>query len=148
MIARAHRVCAARMVMSSESMNDRLYTVAEANAMLPYVRQLVQQMLTARTQVIHMQPELWPAVQAAVFNGGSKTVSEATRQIVAIQETVVELQRHNIVVKDINTGLIDFPAERDGRLIFLCWQYDEPSVQFWHDIDSGFGGRQRIDDTF
>lgn len=129
-------------------MQDRLYTVAEANAILPHVRSLVQKMLTARTNVLHLQPELWPAVQAAVFNGGSKTVSEASRQIIAIQEAIAALQRLNILVKDINTGLIDFPAERDGQLVLLCWQYDEPSVQFWHDVDSGFAGRQRIDDTF
>jgi hypothetical protein len=128
-------------------MNDRLYSVAEANAVLPQVRSLVQKMLTARAQILHMQPELWPAVQAAVFNGGSKTVSEASRQIIAIQSVISSLQALNIVVKDVNTGLIDFPAERDGQLVLLCWQYDEPSVQFWHDVDSGFAGRQRIDET-
>ena len=129
-------------------MNDRLYTVAEANALLPQVRTMVQKMLTARTQILHLQPELWPAVEAAAFNGGSKTVSEASRFIVEIQNAIYALQSLNILVKDLNTGLVDFPAERDGRLVFLCWQYDEPSVQFWHDIDSGFGGRQRIDDRF
>lgn len=129
-------------------MQDHVYTVAEANALLPQVRSLVQKMLTARANVVHLQPELWPAVEAAVFNGGSKTVSEASIQIIAIQEAIAALQRLNILVKDINTGLIDFPAERDGQLVLLCWQYDEPSVQFWHDVDSGFGGRQRIDETF
>lgn len=129
-------------------MQDHVYTVAQANALLPQVRSLVQKMLTARANVVHLQPELWPAVEAAVFNGGSKTVSEASIQIIAIQEAIAALQRLNILVKDINTGLIDFPAERDGQLVLLCWQYDEPSVQFWHDVDSGFGGRQRIDETF
>ena len=129
-------------------MEDRLYTVAEANAILPQVRRLVQRMLTARTNVLHMQPELWPAVEAAVFNGGSKTVSEASRQIIAIQESIAALQRMNILVKDINTGLIDFPAQREGQVVLLCWQYDEPSVQFWHDVDTGFAGRQRIDESF
>lgn len=129
-------------------MRDHVYTVAEANAVLPEVRIIVQRMLTARANVIHAQPDLWPAVQAAVFNGGSKTVSEASVQIIVIQDAIAALQSLNILVKDVNTGLIDFPAERDGQLVFLCWQYDEPSVQFWHDIDSGFSGRQRIDDTF
>ena len=129
-------------------MNDRLYTVAEANAILPQVRALVQAMLIARGHVMQLQPELWPTIQAAVFNGGSKTVSEATRYIVAIQEAIRALQDLNILVKDINTGLIDFPAERDGQLVLLCWQYDEPTVQFWHDPDTGFAGRQRIEEWF
>lgn len=129
-------------------MRNRVYTVAEANALLPRVRSIVQRMLTARANVVHMQPELWPAVHAAVFNGGSKTVSQASRQIIAIQEAIAALQALNILVKDINTGLVDFPAERHGQIVFLCWQYDEPSVQFWHDVDSGFSGRQRIDENF
>lgn len=129
-------------------MNDRLYTVAEANALLPQVRGIVRSMLSARSRVLQLQPEIWPAVQAAVFNGGSKSVSVASREIVAIQDAIYALQALNILVKDVNTGLIDFPADRHGQMVFLCWQYDEPSVQFWHDINSGFAGRQRIDETF
>ena len=129
-------------------MNDRRYTVAEANAILPHVRELVKRMLAARTHILQLQPELWPAIQAAVFNGGSKTVSEATRHIIVIQEAIWALQALNILVKDINTGLIDFPADRDGQLVLLCWQYDEPTVQFWHDPDTGFAGRQRIEEQF
>ncbi len=129
-------------------MHERLYTVAEANAILPRVRELVQTMLAAREQVLHLQPQLWPAIQAAVFNGGSKTVSEATRQIVTIQVALRSLQSLAIVVKDLNTGLVDFPAEHEGRRVLLCWQYDEPSVRFWHDLDAGFAGRQPIDEHF
>jgi hypothetical protein len=102
-------------------------------------------MLDARAGVMQLQPELWPAVQRAAFNGGSKTVTEATRYIVRIQQALGVLQQLNIVVRDVNTGLLDFPALRDGQLVYLCWQYDEPSVQFWHDTDSGFADRQRID---
>ena len=136
------------LLRSVAPMNERLYTVAEANAILPRVRQLVQTMLAAREEVLHLQPQLWPAIQAAVFNGGSKTASEATRQIVMIQEVLRTLQSLNILVKDLNTGLVDFPAERAGQLVLLCWLYDEPSVQFWHDVDTGFAGRQPIDDNF
>ncbi len=129
-------------------MDERLYSVAEANALLPYVRSVVETMLAARQQILLLQPDLWPTIQAAVFNGGSKTASEVTRYIIMIQSAIHTLQALNILVKDVNTGLIDFPAERDGQLVYLCWQFDEPSVQFWHDVDSGFAGRQRIDETF
>lgn len=129
-------------------MQEKLYTVAEANAILPQVRRLVARILQARAEVLQLQPALWPAVEAAVFNGGSQQVSAASRLIVIIQEAIRALQARNIVVRDINTGLVDFPAERNGQLVFLCWQYDEPRVQFWHDIDHGFAGRQPIDDSF
>jgi hypothetical protein len=129
-------------------MNERTYSVAEANALLPQVRSLVRQILAARARLLALQPELWPAVERAVFNGGSKAVSDATRHILLIQQALSALQQSNVLVKDINTGLVDFPALRNGQLVYLCWQYDEPSVQFWHDVDSGFAGRQRIDETF
>ncbi len=129
-------------------MNERTYSLAEANALLPQVRSLVRQILVARARVLELQPELWPAIERAVFNGGGKAVSEATHHILLIQQVLSVLQQLNVLVKDINTGLVDFPALRDGQLVYLCWQYDEPSVQFWHDVDSGFAGRQRIDETF
>ncbi len=129
-------------------MEQRTYTVAEANALLPDVRHLVKQILEARARVIQLQPDLWPTVQKAVFNGGSKAASRAIRHIIAIQQALRMLQESNIVVKDVNTGLIDFPALRDGQLVYLCWQYDEPAIEFWHDIDSGYAGRQPIDELF
>ncbi len=125
-------------------MPPRLWTLAEANAVLPEVRQLVARMLQARQEVLGLQPQLWPAVEKAATNGGSKSLSEATRQIVTIQDVLQALDNWGIQVKDINTGLIDFPARYQGRTVLLCWQYDEPSVQFWHDVDTGFAGRQRI----
>ncbi len=127
-------------------MAERFWTVAEANAVLPEVRRLVERMLHARRDVLALQPQLWPLVEKAALNGGGKTMSEATRYIMIIQRIVATLTNLGIQVKDINTGLIDFPARRADRTVLLCWQYDEPSVQFWHDVDTGFAGRQRIDD--
>lgn len=125
-------------------MSLHFYSVAEANAVLPQVRALVARMLAAREEVIQVQPRLWPAVQKAVHNGGSRTVTEATRQIIAIQDALLKLKEMSIQVQDLNTGLVDFPARRGGRTIWLCWKYDEPAVQFWHDLDAGFAGRQPI----
>jgi hypothetical protein len=49
------------------------------------------------------------------------------------------------ILKDINTGLVDFPTVRKGREVFLCWQHGEPEIAFWHDVDAGFAGRQPLD---
>jgi hypothetical protein len=103
-------------------------------------------MLQARREVLDLQPQLWPIIERAALNGGNKTVTEATRQIMIIQDAIYMLTELGIQVKDLNTGLIDFPAQHHGRTVLLCWQYDEPSVQFWHDVDTGFSGRQRIVD--
>ncbi len=129
-------------------MPPRLWTLAEANAVLPEVRQLVARMLQARQKVLSLQPQLWPAIEKTVTNGGSKSLSAATCQIMTIQDVLQTLDNLGIQVKDINTGLIDFPARYQGRTVLLCWQYDEPSVQFWHDVDTGFAGRQRITENW
>jgi hypothetical protein len=113
---------------------------------LPEVRRVVGQMLKARQEVLDMQPELWPAVAKAVNNGGGKALTAAARQIVLIQDILKVLDDMGIQVKDVNTGLLDFPARYHGRTVLLCWLYDEPSVQFWHEIDGGFAARQRITD--
>lgn len=125
-------------------MPPRFFTVAEANAVLPRVRELVGKMLAARQEVLDLQPQLWPAVEKAVLNGGGKTLTAASRQILIIQDVLLTLNTMGIQVKDMNTGLVDFPARHQGRTVLLCWQYDEPAVQFWHDVDAGFAGRQRI----
>ena len=128
-------------------MPPRLFTVSEANALLPAVRAQVAKMLAARQEVLDLQPQIWPAVEHAVFNGGSKSLTEASRQIMIIQDGLATLQAMGIQVKDVNTGLVDFPAHYQGRTVLLCWQFDEPSVQFWHDLDTGFAGRKRIADS-
>ena len=127
-------------------MPPRLFTLSEANALLPQARALVGKMLQARQEILDLQPQLWPAVEKAVGNGGSKALSEAARQIIIIQEVLLALSELGIQVKDINTGLIDFPARYQGRIVLLCWQWDEPSVQFWHDVDAGFAGRRPTTD--
>ena len=127
-------------------MAPRLFTLAEANALLPRARQLVGQMLEARQEILDLQPSLWPAVEKAVGNGGSKALSEAARHIIIIQKALRTLSDLGIQVKDINTGLIDFPARYQGRIVLLCWQWDEPAVQFWHDVDAGFAGRRPTTD--
>jgi hypothetical protein len=127
-------------------MPPRLFTLAEANALLPRVRTLIAGMLQARSEVLELQPQIWPIIERAALNGGNKTVTEATRQIMIIQDAIHVLTDLGIQVKDLNTGLIDFPARHHGRTVLLCWLYDEPSVQFWHDVDTGFAGRQRIVD--
>lgn len=124
----------------------RYYTVAEANGVLPEVRRIVGQMLVARQEVLDMQPELWPALTKALNNGGGKALTAAARQLILIQEILKILDEMGIQVKDVNTGLIDFPSHYRGRTVLLCWLYDEPSVQFWHEIDGGFASRQRIID--
>lgn len=125
-------------------MRPRYYTVEEANALLPTVRRLVGNMLTARQRIVEAQPELWPMLEKAVGNGGSQKAGAVLADFEKVQKAIKEIEALGIYLKDLNTGLIDFLAQREGRDVFLCWRYDEPAVAHWHDLEAGFTGRQPL----
>lgn len=123
----------------------RHFSVDEANAILPRVRAIVASVLAARQRMIDAQPEVWPTLEKAVGNGGSKKAGALVEEFKKVEDGVKALQNLGILVKDVNTGLLDFPSLRGDREVFLCWRYDEPEVAFWHDLQAGFAGRQAID---
>ncbi len=120
------------------------FTAEEANRVLPQVRALVDLIMQARQAIVEARPDLWPVLEHAVGNGGSKKAGEVLQEFKHLEDGVKGLQEIGCVLKDIASGLVDFPALRDGREIFLCWKYDEPQVMYWHDLQSGFAGRQLL----
>jgi len=125
-------------------MRHRYFTAEEANALLPTLRPLVAEMVAARDRIAAAEPDLWPVLEKAVGNGGSKKAGAMLADFEKVQKKAKAIQAMGIQVKDINTGLVDFLARRDGRDVLLCWKYDEPSVAHWHDLDSGFAGRRPL----
>ncbi len=125
-------------------MAQRLFTLQQANALLPKVRELLKELLDAREKIVEAQPELWPVLEKSVGNGGGKKAGEMLRYFEIIQRNAQAIQEIGIEIKDINTGLIDFPSERDGRTVYLCWRYGEGEIAYWHELDAGFAGRQPL----
>jgi hypothetical protein len=123
----------------------RHFSVEEVNALLPRVRSLVATMLAARQRIVDAQPEVWATLEKAIGNGGSRKAGQLVEDFKHVENSVKAIQALGAVVKDVNTGLIDFPALRGDREVFLCWRYDEPRVEFWHELHTGFAGRQAID---
>ncbi len=123
----------------------RHFSIGEANAVLPHVRALVESVFAARQRILDAQPEVWPVLEKAVGNGGSQKAGALIEEFRRIERGLKAIHDLGLVVKDINTGLIDFPALRGDREVFLCWRYDEPAVAHWHDLQTGFAGRQAID---
>jgi hypothetical protein len=122
----------------------RLFTPEEANDLLEEVRPLVASLLAAREQVVRLQPSLEPVLEKAVGNGGGQAAGEALELLHQIRRTIEEINSHGILVKDIQLGLLDFPSEREGRVVFLCWRHGEPKVGHWHEVDSGYASRQPL----
>lgn len=120
----------------------RYFTLEQANAVVAVIRPVMREMLEIRQRIIDLQPEVWPVIEKAVGNGGSQAASQATREFERLNQLAHEIQALDGVIKDLNNGLVDFPALRDGREVYLCWKYGEPKIEFWHEIDSGFSSRQ------
>jgi hypothetical protein len=75
---------------------------------------------------------------------GGETVNNWIRTLADMQEILSEFQHRQIFIKDLERGLLDFPAIIGGKEVFLCWEQDEEQVEFWHDLETGFGGRERL----
>ena len=125
-------------------MRARYYTADEANALLPTLRPIVAGMLAARQRIVDAQPDVWPVLEKAVGNGGSKKAGAVLVDFETIQKAVKAIEGFGLQLKDLNTGLIDFLSQRNGREVWLCWRFDEPNVAHWHDLDAGFAGRQPL----
>ena len=120
----------------------RYFTLEQATAAVEAIRPIIREMLEIRHRIIDLQPEVWPVIEKAVGNGGSQAASQATLEFERINQLAHEIQAVGGVIKDLNSGLVDFPAVKDGREVYLCWKYGEQKIEFWHEIDSGFSDRQ------
>lgn len=121
---------------------DRRFTVDEANAMLPELRDWLARMREARQVMLRSGERVKESVTG---NGGGPEGQEYTDAARTLKEGVERLSGEGIILRDVETGLVDFPAERDGRLILLCWRLGEDSVSYWHDPDTGFPGRRPLE---
>jgi hypothetical protein len=123
----------------------RHYTLEEANAALPWLEEQLAAMRSARDRLSDREARE-ALTEAAPTNGGGapgRTVSEA---FLALRGAMVELNAREVVLRDLDRGLADFPSLRDGEEMYLCWEEGEVEISFWHELDAGFGGRQPLDD--
>lgn len=122
-------------------MTDKLYTVEEANELLPTIVPLLEGLRDAQSTMAELQDHV---TDASVGNGGGSAGNDFLEASQTAGRALAELNGLAIQVRDPEKGLIDFPAERDGEEIFLCWRLGEDTVAWWHPIDSGFAGRQPL----
>ena len=121
------------------------YSVDEANAALLVIQPLMADIMRIRQHVLEHQPEIWPVIQKAAGNGGSKIASLIALEFGRLDDCVHRIQDMGVIIKDLDIGLLDFPALRNRHEVYLCWKFGEESVLFWHEIDDGFAGRQPLE---
>ena len=91
------------------------------------------------------QPEVWPAIERSAGNGGNPALSKLVKDFQRLDDLLHAILATGAQVKDMNTGLLDFPAWRSDHEVCLCWKLGEEKIAFWHEIEDGFAGRQSID---
>ena len=124
--------------------NARFFTVEEDNACLPRLRELLEEIQAVRQRVLASRPEVWPVLQKAIGNGGSKKAGEVAFEFRRLERAVQAIKEMGCVLKDMDQGLVDFLTRRDGREVYLCWRYGEERVAYWHELQAGFAGRRPL----
>jgi hypothetical protein len=124
----------------------KLFTLSEANAMLPTVRRIAAAISRAHRQIVSLQDAARVAAENATLGGGFMADGpQYVTDLMSLAEHTGELEALGVQLKDYERGLLDFPSMREGRVVLLCWQLGEGDrIEWWHDLETGFAGRQPI----
>lgn len=123
----------------------KLFTVEEANELIPAVRQRLEAVRRAYSRTAVYAGEARAAAEAANDGGGMVGGSRYVKALYQIGKLITELGEMGVQLKDQGRGLVDFPSLRDGRIVLLCWQLGEPEyIEWWHEVEAGFAGRQPL----
>jgi hypothetical protein len=130
---------------------EKTFRLEEANAFLPRLQILMERL---QRGALRLQEEMTDLARESGVDVGALTSDDLVRRRPAaralleeLDGIVQEIQGSGAHLKDVQLGLVDFPAERDGEIVYLCWQFGEPEVGFWHRVDDGFAGRQALPGT-
>jgi len=122
---------------------EKHYTRDEARALLPQIREWLAMLGDLRETLEKNDRKLGGQLASGQDLGGP-LVNRSLRLVADMQDVLMEFQRRQIIIKDLVRGLIDFPAFVGDREVFLCWEKDEDDIEYWHDIDAGYAGRERL----
>jgi len=123
----------------------RHYTLEDATEALPVVVELIERMRRARVRLTDAEARE-ALSEATPTNGGGNPGRTVSEGFLELRESLVGLQAMDVVLRDLETGLVDFPSFRNGREVYLCWQEGEDEIAFWHEVDAGMAGRRPLDD--
>ncbi|MEX2159307.1 MAG: DUF2203 domain-containing protein [Dehalococcoidia bacterium] len=128
----------------------RMFSLDEANALIPRMSEIVREMQDKKPEVDSLRGELGDMTETASGNGhlveGDMREKRRRAQILVerLNALLEELSGIGCELKGVEEGLIDFPTTREGRTVYLCWKLGEERIEFWHELDTGFAGRQPL----
>ncbi len=125
-------------------MSSRYFTVNEANDVIAEINPLMEELQERRSRIVSKREAIKEMLKSDRSDVGGPEASSLIPDFIAIERIAREIRSHGCILKDLNAGLVDFLSERNGRDVFLCWRFGEPSVSFFHELHTGFRGRRRI----
>jgi hypothetical protein len=134
----------------------KTFTLDEAQSLLPVLESLLKRAIDGKRAAEEAESNLSEMSRQIYLSGGMRVnVAQAARhraemesQLQHVRDTISEIDAIGVQVKDLDTGLLDFPFRLDGDIVLLCWRMGESSIEHWHTVESGFKGRQPVDERF
>ena len=135
-------------------MADRSFTLEEAQSLLPVLESLLRTAIDGKKLIEAVDAELQDLAHRVFLSGGllvnivqvARRKAEREKTIQRVKDALAEIGATGVQVKDLDTGLLDFPCEVEGRTVLLCWKLGEKGITHWHDTSEGFAGRKPIDE--
>ena len=134
----------------------KTFTIDEAQSLLPVLESLLKRAIEGKKAAEEVESGLSELARRIYLSGGMKVDAasvvkqraEMEGHLKLARESIAEIDAIGVQVKDIETGLLDFPCRLDDQVVLLCWRMGETSIDHWHSVDSGFQGRQPVDERF
>jgi hypothetical protein len=135
-------------------MSERTFTLEEAQSLLSVLESLLRTSIDGKKLIESVDAELQETAHRVFLNGGmflnivhlARRKAEREKSIHRVRDAMAEIDAIGVQVKDLDTGLLDFPCEVDGKIVLLCWKLGEEGITHWHGTDEGFAGRKPIDE--
>lgn len=124
---------------------ERMFTLSEANRLIPQLEQRLTLIGQAKELLSRVRDEIKKASLKASFGGGSYAGRSYITALEQMSEHLQAIQETGVLVKDLDMGLCDFPHPMEGRVVYLCWKRGETEIRWWHDLHSGYSGRQPLE---
>ena len=126
-------------------MEERIFTLSEANRLLPQLEELLTEIKRFRKFLVSIESEIKKASGHAAQSGGSPFGPSYLKTLEGIIKNIEQINDMGVVVKDLDKGLCDFACMMDGRVVYLCWKLGESEIGWWHETSTGFSGRQPLE---
>jgi hypothetical protein len=134
----------------------KTFTLEEAQSLLPVLESLLKRAIDDKQSAEQAEGSLTDLARHIYLSGGMKvdtggvarTRAEIEAHLQRVRESIAEIDSIGVQLKDLGAGLLDFPCRIDDQVVLLCWRLGEPAIEHWHTVDSGFQGRQPVDERF